>query len=262
MKLTKKQEQELEKFIKNYTNNPQFKKQVQELYQTSPEKLSFLEIYAIEDILRFGTHSIYQNFMKTIGENADSKDINELNYFLKIFQENKEFQKYKLQQFQENKDSLSKIELYALTIILKAKKDSKQTHQDFTNQMDYDPLFPIRYQTDDEIKITLTDLLIGELIHELLELPEMNPIKVRQREPGMIASIDKPTIMEHVLVAIEDTSAQTESVIMNRFIKAKLNVLLGKREQAFEPYLKYRTNISSKELVKYKKNKENKKRRH
>ena len=43
--------------------------------------------------------------------------------------------------------------------------------------------------------------------------------------------------------------SQFKQMIDNRYIKVKMDLLMGKGELAFEPYLKFNTNISSNEIL-------------
>ena len=85
----------------------------------------------------------------------------------------------------------------------------------------------------------------------MLELPAMKPVKARQKENGRIANIDKPLIIEKIKITIlsQNFMSQFKQVIDNRYVKVKMDILLGKGENAFEQYLKYNTNISSNEIL-------------
>lgn len=89
----------------------------------------------------------------------------------------------------------------------------------------------------------------------MLELPAMKPIKVRQKENGRIANIDKPLIIEKIkgVVLTQGSMSQFKQAIDNRYVKVKMDLLMGKGEEAFEQYLKYNTNISSYEILGIKK---------
>ena len=89
----------------------------------------------------------------------------------------------------------------------------------------------------------------------MLELPNMKSIKDRQKENGRIANIDKPFIIEKIqnFIFEQNSMSQFKQLIDSRFVKVKMNLLLGEGKNAFEQYLKFNTNISSNEILGIKK---------
>ena len=120
-----------------------------------------------------------------------------------------------------------------------------------TKELEYDPYNPILYATDNQIRETLENLFFGEFIHKMLELPTMKSIKARQKENGRIANVDKPFIIKKIQSVISGQSSisQFKQTIDSRYVKVKMDLLLGKGELAFEQYLKFNTNISSNEIL-------------
>lgn len=124
-------------------------------------------------------------------------------------------------------------------------------HEEMTKELEYDPYNPILYATDNQIRETLENLFFGEFIHKMLELPTMKSIKARQKENGRIANVDKPFIIKKIQSVISGQSSisQFKQTIDSRYVKVKMDLLLGKGELAFEQYLKFNTNISSNEIL-------------
>lgn len=156
------------------------------------------------------------------------------------------FKQYKMQQLKETPETLSAMEIFAFALI----SSSDNQKEKMTDKLEYDQYNPILYSTDNQIRETLTNLFFGEFIYQILELPSMKPIKVRQKENGRIANIDKPFIIKKIQNAISNQSSifQLQKAIDVRFVEVKMNLLLGKEEKAFEKYLKFNTNISSNEI--------------
>ena len=143
------------------------------------------------------------------------------------------------------------MEMFAFELIGSSQDTKEQMHEEMTDELAYDSFNSILYSTDKQIRETLENLFFGEIIHQMLELPDMNQIKVRQKQNGMIANIDKPFIIEKIkgVVLSRGSMSQFKKVIDNRYLKVKMDILLGKGEKAFEQYLKYNTNISSYEIL-------------
>ena len=250
MKFNMEQQQQIYEFIMKYNSDENFKDKVEELYFENPGMLSILEIYALEEIIQFGNNGIYKSLLELQENNVEETTFEDINTFLHLFNEDENFRNLKIQQFTENPESLSKLEIFAMTVIIKAQLEPEDLHEKLTDNLEYDELNPIKYSTDEEITETLTNLLFGQFIHQVLELPEMEPIKVRQKQSGMIANIDKPIIIDAVSKVIPGTLEQVNQIVEQRFVSVKFNILLGKKEEAFSQYSMYNTNVSSKEIFK------------
>lgn len=251
MDFNEKQSKEIYEFIMKYNTDEEFKNGVQESYDNNTYQLSILHIYALEEVLRYGTKGIFNKFLKTKGAYSDDQAVDLYDGFIKLLSEDINFKQYKMQQLKESPETLSAVEMFAFTLISSSDNQKEQMHEEMTEELEYDPLNPILYSTDNQIRETLENLFIGEFIHQMLELPAMKPVKVRQKEIGRIANIDKPLIIEKVQSAIseQNSMSQFKQVIDNRFVQVKMKLLLGKGELAFEEYLKFNTNISSNEIL-------------
>lgn len=251
MNFNEKHEKEIYEFIMKYNEDLEFRNKCQELYDNNAYKLSILQIYALEEVLRYGTKEIFNRFLATKGTNSDDEAVDLYDGFIKLLSMDANFKQYKMQQLKETPETLSQMEVFAFTLIGNSQEQKEQMHEEMTDELEYDPYNPILYSTDRQIRETLENLFFGELIYQMLELPAMKPVKVRQKENGRIANIDKPLIIEKIQGVISEGNAmsQFKQAIDNRYVKVKMDVLLGKGEAAFTEYLKFNTNISSSEIL-------------
>lgn len=255
MNFNEKQSKEIYEFIMRYNSEEEFKNNIQNLYDNEISKLSILHIYALEEILRYGTKGVFNKFIESKGAHTEDQAVDLFDGFIKLLNDDPNFKQYKMEQLKNSPETLSAIEMLAFQLISTTKSQKKQMHEEMTDELEYDPLNPILYSTDKQIRETLENLFFGEFIHQMLELPTMKPIKVRQKENGRIANIDKPLIIEKIkkVVLTEGSLSQFKQAIDNRYVKVKMAILMGKGEEAFEQYLKYNTNISSYEILGIKK---------
>lgn len=255
MNFNEKQSKEIYEFIMRYNSEEEFKNNIQNLYDNEISKLSILHIYALEEILRYGTKGVFNKFIESKGAHTEDQAVDLFDGFIKLLNDDPNFKQYKMEQLKNSPETLSAIEMLAFQLISTTKSQKKQMHEEMTDELEYDPLNPILYSTDKQIRETLENLFFGEFIHQMLELPAMKPIKVRQKENGRIANIDKPLIIEKIkkVVLTEGSLSQFKQAIDNRYVKVKMAILMGKGEEAFEQYLKYNTNISSYEILGIKK---------
>lgn len=246
MNFNEKQTKEIYEFIKRYNADEEFKNSVQKLYDNNTYKLSITNIYALEEVLRYGTKKIFNKFLEAKGTYSEEKAIDLYDGFIELLSKDMNFKQYKMQQLKETPETLSAMEIFAFALI----SSSDNQKEKMTDKLEYDQYNPILYSTDNQIRETLTNLFLGEFIYQILELPSMKPIKVRQKENGRIANIDKPFIIKKIQNAISNQSSifQLQKAIDVRFVEVKMNLLLGKEEKAFEKYLKFNTNISSNEI--------------
>ena len=251
MNFNERQSNEIYEFIMRYNADEEFKNSVQQSYDNNAYKLSILQIYALEEVLRYGTKEIFNKFLETKGTYSEEQAVDLYDGFIKLLSEDINFKQYKMQQLKESPETLSAMEMFAFTLISSSDNQKEQMHEEMTDELDYDPYNSILYSTDNQIRETLENLFFGEFIHQMLELPAMKPVKDRQKENGRIANIDKPFIIEKIQsVFSEQTSiAQFKQMIDSRYVKVKMDLLLGKGELAFEQYLKFNTNISSNEIL-------------
>lgn len=248
MKFNENQEKVICEFIIKYNTNEQFRNNVQNLYNNEIHKLSILEIYALEEILRYGTKQVFNKFIAAKGICDDKQAVDLFDGFIKLLNEDSSFKQFKTEQLKNSPETLSSIETFAFSLL---NDFAEEKNEQKNNELKYDPLNPILYSTDGQIRQTLESLFFGEFIHKLLELPTMKDIKNRQKEKGVIASIDKPFIIKKIqeILSDEKNMSQLQNKIDSRFVKVKMNILLGQGKDAFNEFLQYNTNISSNEIL-------------
>lgn len=251
MNFNERQSNLIYEFIMRYNSEEEFKNSIQELYDNEISQLSIIYIYALEEILRYGTKGIFNKFLETKGTHTEEEAADLFDGFIKLLNDDANFKQYKMEQLKNYPETLSAMEMFAFTLISKSQSQKEQIHEEMTDALEYDSLNPILYSTDNQIKETLENLFFGEFIHQMLELPAMKPIKVRQKETGRIANIDKPFIIEKIqgVIFAQGAIPQFKQVIDNRYVKVKMDLLMGKGEAAFEQYLKFNTNISANEIL-------------
>ncbi len=250
MNFNEQQSKEIYEFIMKYNMDEEFKNKIQQLYDNNTYQLSILQIYALEEILRHGAKGIFNKFLQTKGMYTEEQAVDLYDGFVKLLSEDANFKQYKMQQLKEAPETLSAMEKFAFALISNSDR-KEQMHEEMTKELEYDPYNPILYATDNQIRETLENLFFGEFIHKMLELPTMKSIKARQKENGRIANVDKPFIIKKIQSVISGQSSisQFKQTIDSRYVKVKMDLLLGKGELAFEQYLKFNTNISSNEIL-------------
>jgi len=250
MNFNEQQSKEIYEFIMKYNMDEEFKNKIQQLYDYNTYQLSILQIYALEEILRHGAKGIFNKFLQTKGMYTEEQAVDLYDGFVKLLSEDANFKQYKMQQLKEAPETLSAMEKFAFALIGNSDR-KEQMHEEMTEELEYDPYNPILYATDNQIRETLENLFFGEFIHKMLELPTMKSIKARQKENGRIANVDKPFIIKKIQSVISGQSSisQFKQTIDSRYVKVKMDLLLGKGELAFEQYLKFNTNISSNEIL-------------
>lgn len=253
MQFSDKQSTTINKFIMQYNSEEEFRIHVQTLYDEETYKLSILEIYTLEEVLRYGIKGIFNEFLKAKDSMmyTDEQAINSFDNFMQLLEQNEEFSHYKIHQLKYFPKTLSALERFAFTLIMNSESIKQNLHKQMTDSLEYDPFNPILYSTDNEIRETSENLFFGELIHQMIELPGMESVKARQKVDGQVSSIDKPLIIEQIqnTIATHGSTSQFKQTIDKRFCRVKFNLLLGKNEEAFEPYLQFNTNISAKEIL-------------
>lgn len=251
MNFSEKQSKEIYEFIMKYNADEELQNSVQQSYDNNTYELSILQIYALEVILRYGTKDIFSKFLETKGTCSEPQAVDLYDGFIKLLSEDINFKQYKMQQLKESPETLSAMEMFAFTLISSSDNQKEQMHEEMTDELEYDPYNPILYSTDNQIRETLENLLFGEFIHQMLELPALKSVKARQKENGRIANVDKPFIIEKIqrVISEQNSITQFKQTIDSRYVKVKMDILLGKGELAFEQYLKFNTNISSNEIL-------------
>jgi len=244
------QSKSIYEFIMSYNSDEEFRNIIHELYEDEVAKISILHIYALEEILRYGNKGIFNKFLQIKGNFTVEEAVNLFDGFIKLLNEDANFKEYKMIQLKTAYDTLSVLEKFAFSLISTSKTERYKMHKEMCDELEYDDFNPILYATDNQIRRTLENLFFGQYILQILELPVMKPAKVRQKEIGLIANMDKEVIIRKIQELLSDPTilSQFKQVIDNRFIKAKIDVLLGKGEAAFAEYAKYNTNISTYEI--------------
>lgn len=249
MKFNEKQTKIIYDFVMNYSANEEFKRNVEEKYNNEVESLSILEIYALEEVLRFGTKNLFHQFIATKENLSVEKALSLFDSFLTLLREDKSFKDYKINQLKEAKDTLSAMEIFALKLILKNEKQDESVDKKSNIELEYDNLNPIKFETDSQIRTTIENLLIGKFILNVLELPIMREVKGRQKGRGIVANSDKQTIIEEIRNLYATDPSLFKNAVDTNFVKIKYQILLGKKEQAFGELLTYNTNISIDEVL-------------
>ena len=251
MNFSEEQSQSIYEFIIKYNADEEFRNNIQNLYENEVGELSILHIYALEEILRYGNKGVFKQFLEVKGENKEEKAIEVFNSFMDLLKNDESFKQYKMEQLKKFPETLSDLEMFAFKLLSRSQSKKEEMHKELTDELEYDSLNPILFSTDYEIRETLENLFIGEFIYQLLEEPAMKPVKVRQKEAGMIANKDKPLIIEKVKVAFSapNSMSQFKQIIDNRFVKVKFAILTGKGTEAFDEYKRFNTNISINEVL-------------
>jgi len=250
--MNEQQKQEITEFIAQYKQNKQYQQEIKKQYETKPLTLSILQIYALEEILKEGNKAIYQSFLQVKGNHEEAKAITDFQLFIKIYREDPYFKNQKLEQFLYTPESLSKMEIRIIEQLLEEKDIPKPEEE----VLEYDDLNPICCESETEIRETLLNLLFGQAIAKLFELPELKEIKDRQKEDGRIANQDKPKVIQmlqqEVLMSPNRYNYIMESAerIIEKY-KKDLDKLSSsfEKEGALESLQKYNTNLSIQEIL-------------
>lgn len=264
MNFNAEQTKQIGQFIMDYNTNEEYRLEVQEEYDKEARELSILYIYALEEVLRYGSSGFYQKFLEAKGDMEEAEAAKTFDQFIDLLASDDAFMQYKREQLLSSPETLSPIEVLALEIVTlperqeeNKKEEAEEEYQEAESEtLHYDPLNPIKSATDDQIRETLENLLFGEYIMRVLNTPIMADIKGRCNG-GQIASQDKQYIIEKIRVytSNDEFSLQLKTQVDNRYVRVKMNLLLGKsQEEAFAEYLPYNTNISSSEILGIKRN--------
>ena len=117
MKFNTNQAEKINEFIMQYNTDEEFKNSVQELYNNDTYKLSILQIYALEEILRYGTKEIFNQFLTTKGTYSVEQAVDLYVEFVKLLNEDESFKQYKMQQLKKSPETLSELEMFAFKLI-------------------------------------------------------------------------------------------------------------------------------------------------
>lgn len=241
-------------FITKYNSDDKFKDDINDKYNNDLSSLSIYDIYALEELIRFGSKGIIKNLISLSGDKQFM--LKNINNFLEYFKKDESFKFYKIKQLTESPETLSKEEKFLIEKVLNAKvKEDKKEAESATvepeiivEDISYDSYTPILYGNDSEIRTTISNLFFGKFIHMLLEHPAMYEVKKRQKQPGLIANIDRQNVIDLVERKLGENINDIKNNIDNIYLQVKFKVLLGQGEKAFSEYAKYNTNITAMEI--------------
>lgn len=232
-----------------YKNEEPFQKEIENNYLNNPTRLNLFEFYVLEELVRFGNKNYYNDIMKTRQSN-DQNIYLEYEMLINMCNSNPQFLKEEVNKLQEKSLFLSEMEVYVLKTFYK-----KEIDDNFRSGLKYDEFVKLRYGLDSEIRSTISNILVGNIVYELFNDEEqlkkdkkLEKIKLRQKEPGMIADIDKPYIIEKVKLSIFDDYDKFEERVDSMFTFIKYGLSTGKKENAFSPFIKQRTNIRNEDV--------------
>ena len=151
MTLNKKQSECVYNFIMRYNSDEEYQNSVNELYDENVYKLSILQIYALEEVLRYGTKAIFRNFLEIKGTYLDEQAVNLYDDFMKLLKTDNNFKEYKMKQFDETPETLSEIEKFAFHLISKSNDEKSKNHEQTTDDLKYAPFNPILYSNDKDL---------------------------------------------------------------------------------------------------------------
>ena len=244
MNFNEQQSKQVYDFIMNYNNSEKFRNNVLETYKNNPEKMSILEIYTLEEVLRVGNKELFSKFLLLTGSYTLEEAVKLYDDFILLLNTDNNFKQFKLEQLNSNSTFLSKIELFILQLIDDEIEKPKE------EKLEYDSLNEILFNYDYQIRKTLENLLLGKFVRELLDMPELKEVKERQKN-GCVANIDKPIIIERLrsIFLIGYNINKFKNRVNDMYVKVKMDILLGKGELAFSKFIGFNTNISVEEVL-------------
>lgn len=98
MNFNEKQSNEIYEFIMRYNSEEEFKNNIQNLYDNEISKLSILYIYALEEILRYGTKGVFNKFIESKGAYTEDQAVDLFDGFIKLLNNDLNFKQYKMEQ--------------------------------------------------------------------------------------------------------------------------------------------------------------------
>lgn len=232
-----------------YKNDEEYRKQKEDNYINNPTSLNLYEIYVLEELVRFGNKNYYNDIIKT-KQNDNQNIYLEYEMLIKMCNNNQQFLDDEIKKLESKSLFLSSMEIYVLKNFYKdeIEKSKKSNYK-------YDAFVELKYGIDKEIKNTVYNILVGNIVYEYFNDntkmktdKKLSEIKLRQKEPGMIASEDKPYIIEKIKSSIFDDYDKFEEKANSMFTLVKYSLYTGKKEAAFKPFIKQRTNIKNTEV--------------
>lgn len=181
--------------------------------------------------------------------------------FIKKYNADFSFKEMVYNKYINEPGNLSILEIYVLEEILRVGNRFyfnnfvnylKHGMKEFTGEFlvdnyGYSPFNNILTDNETNIKKSLTNLLFGELIFDTLNKDKFAEIKNRQKEPGLIANIDKLTIIEELQKGFKYNFACINNIVdrmYSDFLKFG-----GTESNYFKSLLRYNTNISFEKII-------------
>lgn len=236
--------------IKLYNENSKYKERMNKIYDSNPIKLRLQELYALEEILRYGNKSYYSR-LTSLGENKE-EILKEYTKFITDCNNDKKFLISKMRDYKNNRRKLRSVEIFAISLMLvneEVKHDYKYV------DYDYDDYADLKYKSDSEIRESVSNVFFADLIYKLLNeakdpiiRSELQPIIDHQKSPGLIASVDKPKMLEFLRECISYDYKGVINGIDIMFNQAKFYLSAGFGEKSFDFFSKHRSNITVKEV--------------
>ena len=134
MNFNERQINQIYEFIMKYNMDEEFKNNVQQLYDNNTYKLSILQIYALEEVLRYGTKKIFNKFLETKGTYSEEQAVDLYDEFIKLLSEDINFKQYKMLQLKESPETLSAMEMFTFTLISSSDNQKEQMHEKMTDE--------------------------------------------------------------------------------------------------------------------------------
>lgn len=240
----------LGEIIKLYNENTKFKEYICERYDTNPASLRVLELYVLEEIVRYGNKDYY-NKIASLNPNSE-KALKDYSDFIDKCKNDKEFETLKMRIYKNNRENLNPVEVFAISMILKDKDREKEyKYIDF----DYDDYPDIKYGNDKEIRETVSNIYFAILIYRLLNeckdpiiLKELKPVIEHQKEPGLIASSDKPLLLNFLRECISDNYEIIGNHIDEMYNQVKSFLMFGFKENSFKLLSNRKSNVTAREI--------------
>jgi len=117
---------EICQFIMKYNSDEEFKNNIQKLYDKEISKLSILHIFALEEILRYGTKEVFDRFIAA----SESYTVDKAAYFFdgytKLLNDDPYFKGYKMEDMKNSPETLSAIERLAFQLISSTESQKEQ----------------------------------------------------------------------------------------------------------------------------------------
>lgn len=248
MIFNEQQTKEIENFIYKYNKDTQFKNSKENSYNVDTSSLNILEVYALEEVLRFGNKGIYKEFLSILKSDNLSQEVTNLISYVKLFNNDPEFKSISMMLYFNFLNNINSFERFALSNFCIKKYEIER----FSIVEDkYDPLNKLKCRTLDELETTIDNLLLGDQIFTLLTYPKYSDIKSRLKDGNMISSNDKNTVIEAVIDYRRNMDKKERDYSLRKRLLMKeyiINELKYGMNDPFYPFKMYNTNISIDEV--------------